>query len=174
MAYQSTQALPNDVAQIAATNHLGPFSAAYRASRNSEAIVGGCLIVVAGMLSITFFSLLRYGVPIPWWVGILLVVGAFLIGSLGFGMYGTLGGVSAAYLFENGIVYSQKRQLTALLWSQIASCEMRQGSNAGYRERCIVRTKDGRAIPFGNFARYEELGTSIKNAVEPHEMGRES
>lgn len=166
MAYQTIQALPNDVAQIATAHQLGPFSQAYRAGKNYQRVVGGCLIVVGGMLLALFFSLLRNGVAVPGWLGILLVVGSFLIGSLGYGMYGPRVNVSvsALYLFANGLIYSQGRQHIPLLWSQIAGCEIDQ--NSGNLGKCIMRTKDGGMLSLSNLAGCEELGMRINNAVD--------
>ncbi len=161
MAEQKAQPLPNKVAQVAEAHQLGSFSQAYwLATKKAQGMGGGCLSVLAFLPCIILGTLARYGIS-SIWLTILLVAAALLIILLG----SILESTNAAYLFENGIVYSRNWQYTPLLWSQIASCEMHEDAKPGSPKGCIVTTKDGRTFPIGNLARYEDLGTIIENHI---------
>jgi len=166
MAYQTPLALPDDVAQIAATNQLGSFSRSYRQTQSvSEVVLDGSVILI---FILALFSMFLYF--------ILNLRGSlifsFMVASITATIFTIIRAVKASknvvYLFQNGIIYSQNERHTPLPWPQIASYKMRRGVLYTPLDRCIVKTKKGRTIFLGNLAEYEELATSIKNSIEPH------
>ena len=167
MIYLTPETLPGDVAQIAETNHLGPFLRTYNS--HSLLAVGclnclNCLSVIGGIL----VAPTSHGMFITGWSGILLTLLSVVMLLTGLRLLHYNREISAVFLFEKGIIYDRGTRLTVLLWSQIVNCEIHQESNTK-RGRCIMRTKDGQTIPIGRLIGYEELGDYIQTAVEAHE-----
>ena len=157
MIYLTPETLPGDVAQIAETNHLGPFLRTYNFHSPLAVVCLNCLncLVVVGGIFVAPTSHLALLLSV-----VMLLIGLRLL------HYNRE--ISAVFLFEKGIIYDRGTRLTVLLWSQIVNCEIHQESNTK-RGRCIMRTKDGQTIPIGRLIGYEELGDYIQTAVEAHE-----
>lgn len=67
MAHQTTQVLPDDVAQIAATNRLGPFSQAYLAARNAQPVAQAGFLPLAGVVKVSELPRKYVIHPLEYW-----------------------------------------------------------------------------------------------------------
>jgi hypothetical protein len=165
MASQNIQSLPDEVAQMAATNQLGSFSQSYHVP-SGQSVLDSLTIVTLCVFIVLLFCVVIFHVVggLVFWL--MVATGTATIITI---IRAVNARENVVYLFQNGIIYSRKQQYTSLLWSQIASCQRHSIWRNGRLDQGIIRTTTGQRFPFGNLAGYEELATSIENAVKSHE-----
>lgn len=168
MASQNIQSLPDEVAQMAATNQLGSFSQSYHVQSGQAVLDSLTLIMLCVFIVLLFCVVIFHVGGLVFW---------FMVSTGTAAIISIIRAVNCrenvVYLFKNGIIYSNKQQYTSLSWSQIASCQRRSALLNGRLDQCIVRMTTGQSFPIGNLAGHEELATSIENAVKSHEQRQE-
>jgi hypothetical protein len=162
--------LPLPVQQVAATQRLGAFVKAYKASLVRTIVgalvflVGAALFCAGGILPPNLTVTTR---------GVLLVCGLFFLGlAVSLASSVLQAANQQVYLFEQGLVIDKRKQVQAFPWNQVAAVwqsitrTYRNGRYVGTTYTYTLRRVDGYQLKLNNLTKdIAELGPAMAQGI---------